>query len=108
MKHKLFYTFATIWSLLAATLFIVGITPGEPRMGSEMFMTFLGFPFGLLIPELLMRVFPEFGSHIFDVNGPLWQYIIEWFCLFLIGIMQWFVMPYWVSRKFFFKGLNVN
>lgn len=99
MGRKLFYAAALIWSLLAVVLLIVGLTQGEARMSSQLVMTFLGFPASLFASELVIRLFPAVGANLFDVHGSLWQYLVEWVALFMTGILQWFVLPYWVWRK---------
>ena len=99
MGRKLFYAAALIWVLLAVALLIAGLTQGEARMSSQLVMTFLGFPASLLAPELVIRLFPAVGTNLFDVHGPLWQYLAEWVALFVTGALQWFVLPYWVWRK---------
>lgn len=99
MGPKLFYGLAVVWTLLALVLLVVGITPGEPRMGAELLMTFLGFPTNLLVSELLIRLSPALAPHLFDVHGPLWQYLVEWGAMFLLGAAQWFVLPSWLWRR---------
>ena len=99
MGRKWFYGLAAVWTLLALLLFVVGLTPGEPRMGAELLMTFLGFPVNLLVSELLIRLSPDLAPHLFDVHGPLWQYIIEWGAMFLLGGAQWFGLPSWLWHK---------
>jgi len=73
MGRKLFYTVIAVWVLLALVLLVIGMTPGELRMGAELLMTFLGFPTNLLVSAILMRLSPVLATHLFDVHGPLWQ-----------------------------------
>jgi hypothetical protein len=57
-------------------------------MTADLMMMFLGFPTNLLASEYLTL----------DVHGPLWQYVLEWSMLFVLGVGQWFVLPYWLWR----------
>jgi hypothetical protein len=97
--QRLFFIAAVIWTLIAVLLLVVGFTQGEARMGAQMMMTFLGFPSSLLIPEMVIRLFPEMGKNLFDVHSSSLQYFCEWIALLLIGALQWFVLPYWAWRK---------
>ena len=99
MNSKWFYAAAVIWTMLAVGLLIAGLTQGEARMSSQLVMTFLGFPTSLLASELVIRLFPVMGANLFDVHGSLWQYLAEWVALFMTGALQWFVLPYWLWRK---------
>jgi hypothetical protein len=100
MKRKLFFAIVAVWVLCALVLLFVGMTPGEPRMGAELAMMFLGFPSGLVLPRILDSFMPtSIAYHLFNIYGPLWQYITEWIVLFLIGGTQWFVLPYWLWHK---------
>lgn len=70
-------------------------------MGSGILMTIIGFPSNLFIPDALIRLFPEFGKDFYNVNGPIWRYLLDWFLLYLIGALQWFVIPHLIWRKWF-------
>jgi hypothetical protein len=108
MGRTLFRCAFILWTLLTLILFVLGIPVGESRMTAELLMLFMGFPVNMLIP-LISHYLPAWMAvYVFDVKGSLWQYIIEWSLMYLLGSAQWFLIPSFIFKKIQLKHKLLN
>lgn len=100
------YVLAGPWVAVCLWLLWSGLTARAPvdvkdiHVGTSFWMMVLSFPSSLLVfvgTDIATLPFGKYFSVAWKYHP--WFYCLIWFCYFLVGIVQWFLIIPWMASR---------
>lgn len=105
-RVKLRCLLAGPWAAVCFWILWSGLTARAPvdvkdmHVGMSFWMTMLSFPSGLLVSigtDIMTLPFGKYFNVAWRYHPQFYCFI--WFCYFVVGIVQWFLIVPWIMRR---------